>query len=781
MRPPDFTMLAPITLLTAICLHPFSGAALAVTMSASAVDGKLENFSFSDDDQEGIVKPTKASAPGKPRTAVKQEQQQEEDQVCFLCEQSGDLSKHFGGHSFDRPCHLAVRRHRRLLADAAARARDDAKRKDDPAGWRGLVRLAWHEEGTKYLSRSAVAAHKEHQKQEAFSEEAHQGGVLLLNKRRYKTYVGFWDQVGSETASSDFDKALEDASTDNEKDGQPRVRADKVEEVNWSRGKRSTRRGDDSGSRNRSSRDAKASTTRRRRSRSRRRNVSAGSGPVDRPRGSRSRVPSMSPRSGSVEDRAESECPIDSDAGEGGKRPRRGDRGRGKRRGRAKAEAGNPLMRKHKKTSSAPNARTLFLTAKDELKIKIEKTCHQQALKSSVRGQLKAMLAKLTPDQMEELAKTGETSTLVTKMENVTVKVKGLLDELKSCDAQSLEPIAQNYEKLSKLLDEQVSEGEHLLDAAKLIKNKESEQKRLGCMKDRYRTGKVKSLITPGGYGPVFAKVIADTIHAGRFVEPAQALDAAQVQVYTTAIGNKDIAALVKEYQGHCEGNVNDKAKEIIEELSNHTRKKTLMAKLTHKNSVPDPSSWLDSTSDSLHTDAGAGPWLTAVKTNVAAIGPNFSPLPCVGSFLSAVVPSTVDVSDEADESTTFLICLPITKFIDSGLVALGDLTSFLETDSGSALAKKTISIVELKPDIVCFVPWGTLCVPLCLLDGKEVKVKCIWTLACMSKQLAGKLPPKHRGPIDTMNLEFLQKHSGQAPFQQRLDCYKKLQASIAA
>ena len=101
-----------------------------------------------------------------------------------------------------------------------------------------------------------------------------------------------------------------------------------------------------------------------------------------------------------------------------------------------------------------------------------------------------------------------------------------------------------------------------------------------------------------------------------------------------------------------------------------------------------------------------------------------------------------------------------------------------METESGSALAKKSLSVVELKPDHVCWVPWGTLCIQLCLYDSKDVKVKCVMTLPCMSKQLRGKLAAKQRRPIDTLNLEFLQKYSGQVPFKERLDCYQKLSAT---
>lgn len=429
-----------------------------------------------------------------------------------------------------------------------------------------------------------------------------------------------------------------------------------------------------------------------------------------------------------------------------------------------------------------PNERELFLTAKDALKKNITKTCHEQGLKSSTRGLLKGLLAKLSAEQIDELAKTGETSTLVSKMEMTTNKIHALIDELKACDAQSLQPIGQKYTALCATLNEQEGEANKLLEAAKKLKASQTNERRLGGMKDRYRITKVTKLIAPGGYQPVFAKVVADAIHAGKYVEPAQALDAAQIQVYNAAIGGTDIPALVKAYQqGHCEGKLSEKANEIVEELSNHARKKTLMARLVHKNSVPDPASWLGKSSDDMHKDEGAGPWIAAIKSNIAAIGPSFSPLPCVGNFLSLVDTTSsaaADVTDEAEEPSTFLICLPMPKFIDAGLVALGDLVSFLETETGAALAKKSVAIVELKPDIVCWVPWGTLCVPLILHDGKDMKVKAIWTVPAFSKALVGQLCTKHRGPINTWNTEFLQKYSGQVPFKKRLDAYNKLQAA---
>ena len=239
MRPPDRIMLF-ITLLAAVYLHPYSVVEFATTMAtASAADASGGTVSMLSEDegeeQPGGVNKSKKAA--KQRAKVKKEPTED---VCYLCEQPGDLTCSLNGHAFDHKCHLAVRRHRRLLPTKDARLADDQKMDSEPDAWRDELNVVAAPGAGGYVPRSALAVHRAKHVKENFIEETHEGGTYLLNKTRYKSYRAFWDRTGSESASEDFDRILDEASTDNEKDGEPRIKAEKIGEVSWKQGRRSS-------------------------------------------------------------------------------------------------------------------------------------------------------------------------------------------------------------------------------------------------------------------------------------------------------------------------------------------------------------------------------------------------------------------------------------------------------------------------------------------------------------------------------------------------------------
>ena len=128
---------------------------------------------------------------------------------------------------------------------------------------------------------------------------------------------------------------------------------------------------------------------------------------------------------------------------------------------------------------------------------------------------------------------------------------------------------------------------------------------------------------------------------------------------------------------------------------------------------VPNPATWLGCTSNDLHKDEGAAPWITCIKTNKEIFGPHLFPLPAVGSF-QAVLPGK---QADAPEAKNYLLCLRMATLVDAGTLAMGDLPKFLESDIGVALAKDNLSVVALKHDQVAYVPHGMLAIPLSILD----------------------------------------------------------------
>ena len=128
---------------------------------------------------------------------------------------------------------------------------------------------------------------------------------------------------------------------------------------------------------------------------------------------------------------------------------------------------------------------------------------------------------------------------------------------------------------LSEQLDAQTSEAEKLPGAAKQIRNRASEVKRLAGMKEHYKTTKVVNLIK-SNFGSEFANVIAEKIHAGVFGQAASAIDPKEVQFFAGATGTVSIPENLQAYQAQVSANLPEKAVLFVEELLNHNKKRTM-------------------------------------------------------------------------------------------------------------------------------------------------------------------------------------------------------------
>lgn len=103
---------------------------------------------------------------------------------------------------------------------------------------------------------------------------------------------------------------------------------------------------------------------------------------------------------------------------------------------------------------------------------------------------------------------------------------------------------------------------------------------------------------------------------------------------------------------------------------------------------------------------AGEFPWLVCTKAWSWRFGPNSWSLPGVGCF---VMPST---------QNCFLVVFKAADYINQGVVALGDLPSFLESSTGQAMTKSSMTLVDMRASRkLCWVPFGYLVVPLYIGD----------------------------------------------------------------
>lgn len=145
-----------------------------------------------------------------------------------------------------------------------------------------------------------------------------------------------------------------------------------------------------------------------------------------------------------------------------------------------------------------------------------------------------------------------------------------------------------------------------------------------------------------------------------------------------------------------------------------------------------------------------------APRMGVGGGGANAWPVPGVGSFAYALSPA-------------LLLCFRASGFTSKGLVALGDLPAFLETNSGMSAAKDHLTIVDLRGATrLAWIPYGFLVSPLVLVDddqdgdgastAKSSKdhgdLGFIWTMSLFDASLAAAVPDSVWGPIETMNQE---------------------------
>lgn len=138
------------------------------------------------------------------------------DEQCFLCCASIEAGeeghwRHF--HLHKSGCLSALRCHNSLLrgSSQAARDADAARFESNPEAWkRNVLRLMPPASG----NRNATLLRTYGGELESFAEDYTQSGHLLLPKNRFKAYHKFWDSWNSDSASDEFERRLEEQSSD---------------------------------------------------------------------------------------------------------------------------------------------------------------------------------------------------------------------------------------------------------------------------------------------------------------------------------------------------------------------------------------------------------------------------------------------------------------------------------------------------------------------------------------------------------------------------------------
>ena len=161
---------------------------------------------------------------------------------CPVCEEAveeTEENKHYRGRRLHSQCFNALRCHARMLKTPAQKKAHSQKLTMDPRGWaEPIVALVVPPGQARDVGQRDIAKELVRQT-DTFTESSHIKDRMWLTKRRYKTYVGFWDKVESDDASIDFDEKLAEQATDCEdEDGEPLLGVQDIRRDRQAAGKR---------------------------------------------------------------------------------------------------------------------------------------------------------------------------------------------------------------------------------------------------------------------------------------------------------------------------------------------------------------------------------------------------------------------------------------------------------------------------------------------------------------------------------------------------------------
>ena len=151
-----------------------------------------------------------------------------------------------------------------------------------------------------------------------------------------------------------------------------------------------------------------------------------------------------------------------------------------------------------------------------------------------------------------------------------------------------------------------------------------------------------------------------------------------------------------------------------------------------------------------MHQDKGACPWVNTIRRSKIRLGPNGHPVPGVAQFLKAHV-----------DPVSFIV-LPIEKLHEGG-VLLGDIDCILKYDSGTRLLSEHSITIDLKPDMVAFIPMGWYVFPVHVDMRLKDFVPSVtyWSLPMFEATLAAAIDPKVLEAVLHINTNYMTKATG--------------------
>jgi hypothetical protein len=682
---------------------------------------------------------------------------------CHLCESGilpGAPCKTFKGFSLHIQCMNAVRCSRRLLAKDPNSLNDsDKKMIQDPPAWRADVSplIATSAKGRNAAARTVC-------KQRTVVKENYQDDAVLddylhLTKNRYKAYKCFWDRCGSETASEDFDAALTSQNAEFSKDGEDLVRVQDNMRDRSGRGvksatidhsdipdplpasaagdllfRRREREGDRQGTGRERDRQGRGRERDRRPAVQDRRSSTPG---LERGVGSIGRDGVRQLFQGS-------KCELNSTAGDNLSEADAGSRRGSPSKFQTSRAAGSGLTERalslHNSqskdeeepavTSSAKRAKSLsagggeptsgkkrrtgrispveFMEERAKLKNRLvhAKDKESSSAKGSVLSKIRIAVSKLSDAELKQLDKNPQEA--VQQIELAVQDVCTLLDELDGLRSSGLIQQQTKVQGALQKLEDALDAAEAELEAMTFLIKQGAKLSLREANHVRYARTKMNNKMQTGGFSKGFAKQVLfrcetpDTLTTNpeTFVAgdplmwlPEEGSESAftnEYNLFRTKVTNFDDKAKV--LKGSLEDKPKWKGAMVRLDVEAHDMKKLgvfgdeKLVKAEHQ---------------------GSAPWLMAFRLYSWRYGPFAWPMPGFGCFVQL----------RGGTPEMHLLLVKASNLLQEG-IAIKDLQSFFETQTGQACFRDHAKVVKLMPAAVVWIPFGFLAIPLAMAAG---------------------------------------------------------------
>lgn len=739
------------------------------------------------------------------------------DDACHLCLEgidgtsSGKL-KQFKGATFHAACWNGVRAYRRIFHGPAL-ADCDRRMAAEPEEWRAEVAPLVIGEGEDV--RQKRQKHREtirdvrdtvtYDKSERLEDQ------LILNKRRFKTYKGFWDKQASDSASSEFEYLLEEQENMHSTQDVPMVAIDDNPKSRRARGRKVERpTGSSSGGQSEQQgrdRDRDGLPASRERTRDRRRRDKADP-PLrhhgrsrrrdDRARDA-SRLPSPAPssRASSVrrvaaltpeclEKHNGSLC-CDSDDEEVAPPP-----------SAKKAKSVAPSEAASRSGGSGSTLNPLsFMREKAKVRDELQKAIDGRKAKSSTWSKVQASAAKLSDAQRRQLDK--DPARVIIHIDSAMKTVSSLLDELEGLRSSALQDFIGRAENALEQVQVANNDGEAELQAIQFLLQEKNKEVKAEANSARYIKTRLANRLTSGGYSKVFARTVVnmiDNIQKPKALDeddgkkakaldedddkkaegevPAEAkFDPSALMVFSDSgddIG-KALVTAIAEYGGKA-ADTEVKTKSLLDNMAKKTDWQGAMVRLTMDNhDFPKEFDFHDKLSE--EGAAGTTPWLVACRPFAWRVGPHAWPLPGLGSF--------VKLHKLPEGLEAYLVMIPMGIVISEG-VALKDMQAFLETDTGAQASREHGKVVKLTEGSVAWVPYATFCLPVVVCEDKAddkkaskiMQTAVFWSWVPFVADLAKEVDSQLWTAISKWNSDHFAKNSSLKLWADRSESFRK-------